>query len=295
MADVTLDAQGGVQGGMGRVERIAQDNSTNAAQDWLDALEKSRLTARYYVTIVLIVMQEMFEFYDFFLVGYLVSVLAPGWHLTYGQSAMMLLSSGVGAIVGAMLGGRFADMVGRKRMIWGGGLLFALGAAGCALIPDGAWIQFSLLRFVVGCGSMAATTAQNPLIVEITPTRYRTFVSSMMVVPVALGTMFAAMISAGLLPVIGWRGVAATGALPIVTSLLIALIVPESVRWLLSRGRNAEARREAARLLGVPENSVTLPAAVEPVKKSGSIFELLTDPKRFWWVVVIWVGISTGT
>ena len=43
------------------------------------------------------------EYYDFFLVGYLVSVLAPGWHLTYGQSAMMLLSSGVGAIVGAII------------------------------------------------------------------------------------------------------------------------------------------------------------------------------------------------
>ena len=172
-------------------------NAGNAAQDWLDALEKSRLTPRYYLTIALIVMQEMFEFYDFFLVGYLVSVLAPGWHLTYGQSAMMLLSSGVGAIAGATIGGKFADIVGRKRMIWGGGFIFALGAAGCALIPDGAWIQFSLLRFVVGFGSMAATTAQNPLIVEITPTRYRTFVSSMMVVPVALGTMFAAMISAG--------------------------------------------------------------------------------------------------
>jgi len=34
----------------------------------------------------------MFEFYDFFLVGYLVSVLAPSWYLTYGESAMMLLS-----------------------------------------------------------------------------------------------------------------------------------------------------------------------------------------------------------
>ena len=136
-------------------------------------------------------------------------------------------------------------------MVWGGGMVFALGAAGIALIPDGAWILFSLLRFVVGFGSMAATTAQNPLIVEITPTRYRTFVSSMMVVPVALGTMFAAMVSASLLPVIGWRGVAFTGAAPIVTSLLILLIVPESVRWLLSRGRNADARREAAKLLGV--------------------------------------------
>jgi putative MFS transporter len=222
-------------------------------------------------------------------------VLAPGWHLTYGQSAMMLLSSGVGAIVGATIGGRFADIVGRKRMIWGGGIVFALGAAAIAFIPDGAWIQFSLLRFVVGCGSMAATTAQNPLIVEITPTRYRTFVSSMMVVPVALGTMFAAMISAGLLPVIGWRGVAFTGGVPIITSLLILFIVPESVRWLLSRGRNADARREAAKLLGVPEASITLPNAVDTTRKPGSFMELWQDQTRFWWVTVIWIGISTGT
>jgi putative MFS transporter len=148
---------------------------------------------------------------------------------------------------------------------------------------------------VVGFGSIAAVSAQNPLIVEITPTRYRTFVSSMMVAPVALGTMFAAMISASLLPVIGWRGVAATGAMPIVTSLLIAWIAPESVRWLLSRGRNADARREAAKLLGVPEASVALPNVIEPTRKSGSMSELFHDQKRFWWVVVIWIGISTGT
>jgi putative MFS transporter len=117
----------------------------------------------------------------------------------------------------------------------------------------------------------------------------------MMVVPVALGTMFAAMISASLLPVIGWRGVAATGAMPIVTSLLIAWIAPESVRWLLSRGRNADARREAAKLLGVPETSVALPTAIAPANKPASFSELLKDQKRFWWVVVIWTGISTGT
>jgi putative MFS transporter len=293
MADVTLDAQGAVPAGT--QDRTAIAAARDGAQDWLTAIEKSPLTPRYYATIVLIVLQEMFEFYDFFLVGYLVSVLAPGWHLTYGQSALMLLSSGVGAIAGALVGGKFADIVGRKRMIWGGGFIFALGAAGIALIPDGAWVLFSLLRFVVGFGSMAATTAQNPLIVEITPTRYRTFVSSMMVVPVALGTMFAAMVSASLLPVIGWRGVAFTGAVPIVTSLLILLIVPESVRWLLSRGRNEDARREAAKLLGVAESSISLPAAAPPAKKTSSMAELLGDQKRFWWVVVIWVGISTAT
>ena len=296
MADVTVDAQGAVRGSVqGSLQRSAQEHSRGDAQDWLSSIEKSKLTPRYYLTIALLVLQEMFEFYDFFLVGYLVSVLAPSWHLTYGQSAIMLLSSGVGAVVGSLIGGQIADIVGRKTIIWSGGLIFSLGAAGCALIPDGAWILFSMLRFVVGFGSMAAITAQNPLVVEITPTKYRTFISSMMVVPVALGTMFAAMTAASLLPVIGWRGVAATGAMPIVTSLLIALIAPESVRWLLSRGRNADARREAAKLLGVPETSITLPNAMEPVKKSVSIAELLQDQTRFWWVVVIWVGISTGT
>src|SRR5882672_9620387 len=154
MAEMSLDAQGAVQGVVqGGIPRAAEDQPNSDAQDWLSSIEKSNLTPRYYLTIGLLVLQEMFEFYDFFLVGYLVSVLAPGWHLTYGQSAMMLLSSGVGAIAGSLIGGQIADVVGRKKIIWVGGLIFSLGAAGCAAIPDGAWIMFSLLRFVVGFGS----------------------------------------------------------------------------------------------------------------------------------------------
>src|SRR6266404_260064 len=122
MADVTLDAHGVAPGSV--QGNTAQDHSKSNAQDWLSSIEKSRLTPRYYATIALLVAQEMFEFYDFFLVGYLVSVLAPGWHLTYGQSAVMLLSSGVGAIAGSLAGGLLADRVGRKKMIWGGGLIF---------------------------------------------------------------------------------------------------------------------------------------------------------------------------
>src|ERR1700753_1304711 len=205
MADVTLDAQSGaVKGSLqGAVQTPFHDQAQDHAQDWLSSIERYNLTPRYFLTVGLLVIQEMFEFYDFFLVGYLVSVLAPGWHLTYGQSALMLLSSGVGAIVGSLVGGQIADRIGRKKMIWGGGLIFSVGAAGCALIPDGAWLSFSLLRFVVGFGMTAAISAQSPLIVEITPTRFRTFISSLMVAPVALGTLFAAIIAANLMPAIG--------------------------------------------------------------------------------------------
>jgi MFS transporter, putative metabolite:H+ symporter len=295
MADVTLGAQGSLEGTVPRSAADSASGSRDDTQGWLVSVEKSPLTLRYYLTIALMVVQEMFEFYDFFLVGYLVSVLAPRWHLTYGESALMLLSSGVGAIAGSLIGGRLADIVGRKKMIWGGGLIFSFGAAACAAIPDGAWILFSLARFVVGFGMTAAVSAQSPLIVEITPTRYRTFISSLMVAPVALGTLFAAIIAANLLPVIGWRGVAATGALPIITSLLIAWIAPESVRWLLSRGRNADARREAAKILGVPPDTITLPNAKQTASASAPMSALFQDQRRFWWVVVIWIGVSTGT
>jgi hypothetical protein len=69
--------------------------SNEPSGDWLTYYDEARLTPRYFVTIGLLVLQEMCEFYDFFLVGYLVAVIAPSWR---GQSAVMLLSAGVGAI-----------------------------------------------------------------------------------------------------------------------------------------------------------------------------------------------------
>jgi MFS transporter, putative metabolite:H+ symporter len=70
MADLTLDAERAVQGSVqGKVRASSEENCKAKAQDWLNGIEKSALTPRYYLTISLIVLQEMFEFYDFFLVG----------------------------------------------------------------------------------------------------------------------------------------------------------------------------------------------------------------------------------
>jgi putative MFS transporter len=262
---------------------------------WLGVYDEAPLTPRYFVTMALLVLQEMFEFYDFFLVGYLVSALAPSWHLTYGTSAVMLLSSGVGAIVGAAMFGRWADRFGRRSLIVAGGIIFSAGCAGCALLPDNAWVEFSVLRFVVGFGFAGAVTVQNALVVEITPTRHRTFLSSLMLAPVALGTFFAALLSAKLMPVLGWRGLALTGAFPILISLGIWAWAPESVRWLMTRNRMDDARREAARQLGVDPESISLPPSLPKPPPATPFSELLRDPGRLAWVVAIWLGGSIAT
>jgi hypothetical protein len=41
------------------------------------------------------------DFFDFFSVGFLVAVIGPRWHLTYGAAAAILLGGGIVAIVGS--------------------------------------------------------------------------------------------------------------------------------------------------------------------------------------------------
>src|SRR5262249_43113047 len=230
-------------------------------EDLVTLYDGAPLNARYWTTIALGIASSVFDYFDFYVVGYLVAVLAPQWHLTFGQTSLMLLSAGVGAIIGSLVWGALADRFGRKVLLVAGVALCAVGAGSVSLIPDGAWILFAALRFVVGFGVGAAAAVAVPLIVEYTPTRHRTILSSATVIPVSLGILAASLTAAALLQVIGWRGLAMLGYIPLIPAMLIALIMPESVRWLVARGRHAEARFIVGQALGVAPQSLPKPAA----------------------------------
>jgi putative MFS transporter len=202
----------------------------------------------------------------------------------------------VGAIVGALAWGALSDRWGRKTLLVAGVALCAMGAGCVSLIPDGAWMLFAALRFVVGFGVGAAAAVGVPLIVEYTPTRHRTILSSAVVIPVSLGILAASLTAAALLQVIGWRGLAMLGFIPLIPAILIALIMPESVRWLVSRGRHAEARVIVGRTLGVPPESLPKPATttVSQSPSSTSFADLLAEPRLFWLTVIVWFGASTA-
>src|SRR6266849_4410861 len=258
---------------------------TTQGEDLVELYDRAPLNPRYWISIALGITTSVFDFFDFFIVGFLVAVLAPQWHLTFGQTSIMLLSAG--AIIGALAWGALADRFGRKTLLVAGVTLCALGAGSISLIPDGAWMLFAALRFVVGFGVGAAASVAVPLIVEYTPTRHRTIITSATVIPVSLGILAASLASATLLHQIGWRGLATLGFIPIVPAVLIALIMPDSVRWLVSRGRHAEARRIVARALKVSPDTLPQPASVtgilaNPRAPTSSFAELLANPRLFW-------------
>jgi putative MFS transporter len=268
-------------------------------EDLVTLYDEAPLDTRYWISMTLAIITSVFDYFDYFLVGFLVAVLAPLWHLTFGQTSIMLLSAGVGAIIGSLVWGALADRFGRKPLLIAGITLCALGAGSVSLIPEGAWVLFALLRFIVGFGLGAAATIAVPLIVEYTPTRHRTLLTSATVIPVSLGILTASLTAATLLQQIGWRGLASLGFIPLLPAVLIALIMPESVRWLVTRGRYAEARRIVGRTMKLSPDALPQPASAavrvgNSAAPASSFAEIFAQPRLFWLTVIIWFGASTA-
>jgi putative MFS transporter len=159
-------------------------------------------------------------------------ILVP-WGLNYGSTAMILLSSGVGAILGAAFFGAIADRVGRRPIFIFTILFFSVTTALMYLTPEGNWIYLTVMRFLTGFGVGGLYCVDLPLVQEFVPARYRGRVSGVVTAFIPIGTMVASTTAAYITPFIGWRGLFLLGLIPAALTLLIRVWVPESPRWLI--------------------------------------------------------------
>lgn len=165
----------------------------------------------------------------------------------------------IGVLVGALIAGSIGDFLGRRKMMLGAYAWFSLGMLATSFTHTAQ--AFGIFRFLtgLGVGVLLATTAA--LVSEFAPKGRKNLCNAITYSGVPLGSLAAAAIAIVLLEHIGWRGLFAIGALPLVTLLPLAIWkMPESVVWLVSRGRIDEARAVAERT-GV--EMPTLDAAAE--------------------------------
>jgi putative MFS transporter len=228
----------------------------------LDMLERQqRLTLNQWKIISAAIIGDMLDFFDFFLIGYVLVFIVTQWHLTFDQSGMILLAAGVGAIPGAFFWGWMADRIGRRKVFIATALNFSLATGIMALTPDQyGWIFLSVFRFFVGVGVAGLIAVDLPLVQEFVPSSKRGFVGGIVTTTISIGGSLGAACGAYLGPVIGWRGLFLIGLLPALLTLLIRAWVPESPRWLIRRGRHEDARRSIAWALQIDPQSIALPA-----------------------------------
>ena len=245
----------------------------------LESLEQQQsLTVNQWKIFGAGVFAVMLDFFDFFLISFVLAFFVGKWHLTYGESALILLSSGVASIPGGWVFGWLADKIGRRKVFIVTVLTFSVATGLMAFTPHDAWGYLVAMRFVVGLGVGGMAPCSLVLVQEFMPTSKRGLIGGLTTGLLPVGPMLAAMVSAWLGPVIGWRGLFAVGLLPAGMALLIQAWVPESPRWLISQGRIEEARRALAWALRRDPATLALPT-VMPEKQPVEWRELFRYPR----------------
>lgn len=225
--------------------------------------EASRLTGNQIKIIAAAIVGDMLEFFDYFLIGFVLAFVVKPWQLTFGQSAIILLSSGIGAILGAFVWGRLADVFGRRAVFIATVVNFSVATGILAFTPDHGWLFLSFFRFFVGFGVGGLYCVDLPLVQEFVPSRWRGLIGGLVTVFIPFGVMIASFLGAFLAPAIGWRGLFLVGLVPALFTLLIRAWVPESPHWLMTRGRPAEARRSLAWALQIPPEALPTARGVQ--------------------------------
>lgn len=187
-----------------------------------------------------------FDAMDVGLVSFVVAAIAadPHFNLNATEKSWVLSIGFVGMAIGAALGGCFADRVGRKTVFTATLVIFGLANAGMAC----SWTLTALLiaRFIIGLGLGAELPVVSTLVSEFSPTRHRGRMTVLLESFWAVGWIIAAAIGAFVIPNTGdwgWRWALLIGALPLLYAVVTRAHIPESVRFLESKGREDEAEQ----------------------------------------------------
>src|SRR4051812_47759480 len=183
----------------------------------------------------------LFDAADFALFGAALPVIAKEFHLGPAQAGLLATVGLVGAFAGALFWGTISDYIGRRTAFqWTIGIF----AVFTGLIAA-SWSVASLavFRFLANFGLGGEVPVASTLSSEFMPSRIRGRATGTMMAAFPAGLVLAAGLALAVLPDYGWRTLFALGVVPALVLFFVRRNVPESVRYLISKGRMAEAEK----------------------------------------------------
>ena len=187
-----------------------------------------------------------FEAFDQLLAASALPVLMKEWNLSTGQATFAVTSASIGMLLGALVAVWLGDRIGRVRTVALG--VAVTGLASLAVAFSGSIETFSMFRFVQGLGIGGVVPVAATYINEIARSdkRGRFVLLYEMIFPAGLAA--ATLLAVWVVPNFGWRAMFVVGTIPVLIAALLPRHVEESPRWLLARGRTAEAEAAIARI-----------------------------------------------
>ncbi|MGH3185819.1 MAG: MFS transporter [Streptosporangiaceae bacterium] len=183
--------------------------------------------------------------YDLFVIGIASTLITKDWHLDSAHLAVLNSVMLAAAFLGAFVFGRYADMVGRKRVYWLVAAIMIAGALGAAL-SGSFWVLIGF-RFLLGLGVGGDYPVSAVMVSEYANRKDRGRLVGMVFGTQALGLIIGPLIALALLGSgasgdVAWRVLLALGAVPAAAVIYLRCRMPESPRYQAQvRGRAGQS------------------------------------------------------
>jgi MFS transporter, putative metabolite:H+ symporter len=256
-------------------------------------MHNSRLTANQWKIVAFCALGGMLETMDVYIISFVLTAIAQPWQLSYGISAAILLASGVGAIIGSLYWGQLADRIGRKKAFIATIFTCAAGSLAMAFTPTGNWAYLVAFRTLIGFGA-AGFFIFIMTLQEFAPAQNRGFATGFVSTAAAGGLLVGSICASLFMPVLGWRGLFAIGALPALIGIAAIYFLPESPRWALSRGNFELGRRSLTWALGPDVDIEPIVRAYSAREKEPGWREVLARKRSALSGILVNFGVVTG-
>jgi putative MFS transporter len=237
-----------------------------SVDDVVARIERMPISAWHLKARFIIGVATFFDGFDALAIAYVLPVIAPEWHLSPGQIGLLLSASFFGQLLAALFFGWFAERFGRIPAIVSSTLIYSVMSLACAF----AWDFNSLLvmRTLQGIGIGGEVPVAITYIAELARTERRGRFLLLYELVFPIGLVAAVLVGALVVPQIGWQWLFIIGACPALIVVFMQRMLPESPRWLATKGRYAEADAVVSMIeREVQRTSGPLPA-IRPVPKS---------------------------
>ncbi|MEM5404349.1 aromatic acid/H+ symport family MFS transporter [Paraburkholderia unamae] len=227
--------------------------------------------------------------FDTAAIGFIAPVLHLQWQLQPAQLAPLFGAGLAGLMVGALVFGPFGDRVGRKRL-----LLVCVGAFGLASLVSAFAPSIGVLialRFLTGLGLGGAMPNAITLTSEFCPSARRSFLVTTMFCGFTIGSALGGFAAAALIEHYGWRSVLFVGGIvPIALVPILAWRLPESVRYLASRGEHRERIERTLARIAPDADLAGATFTMSSAKAGGSPVGHLFRPELLRGTLLMWLA-----
>ncbi|WAH35916.1 MFS transporter [Alicyclobacillus dauci] len=204
-------------------------------------LDDSSFTGRHGKLYTVIILGHLFDGFDINMIGFVLAGVVATFGLKSSQAGFLASSAFLGMAVGSAVIGPLVDKVGRKRGLIIAIIIYAIFSLLCAFAHS--YASLLLFRILEGVGLGAEIPVVFTYLGEFMPTAYRSRMLASSVFFWQAASVIAALVAIVLVPHFGWRAMFVAGVIPAIVVLLIWSLVPESVRFLIQRGRLEDAER----------------------------------------------------